>query len=128
MSAVTPMSEHERFYVPNRPVAKMNPLLVRSDVGLQRRSTYKLPPADFCYGKPGGADAESAGAIALNWVGYQPNAAEQGPRNFVKLNRDATVSGCVNATQATRYRDTHDARIAKAGGFVFLLLHCALPL
>ena len=50
----------------------------------------------------------------LNWVAFKPNNAEQPPRNFVRLNRDATVAGCVNATQATRYRDDHDARIVPA--------------
>jgi hypothetical protein len=54
--------------------------------------------------------------VVLNWIGFKPNAAAQPPRNFVKLNRDATVAGCVNATEATKFRDTHDARIIPGSG------------
>lgn len=63
MSSTTPISEHEHFFIPKRPSALINRILVRSEVGLQRRSTYKLPPETHAFGKPGDkGDKESAGA------------------------------------------------------------------
>jgi hypothetical protein len=63
MSSTTPLNDHEHFYVPNRPAARANRLLVRSEVGMQRRSTFKLPDEQFAYGKPADkGDSEGAGA------------------------------------------------------------------
>ncbi len=94
--------------------SKRNYLIVKDDVGRSKPTTRDLPNLTFTYGKPDQIDKqESAALVCSSWVQHEGKASDDSnnPRNFMKLNKKAVISGSVTAKDNYVFRQTNDARI-----------------
>jgi len=102
--------------VPQKKVSRnVNPLLLPTETGKARPSTYALPPQEHVYGKEMGRDPEGAKEVVGFWKEHQKNADSQPGRDFKALNKNSVRAGNVTAKETMEYRKCHDFRL-KMGG------------
>lgn len=88
---------------------KINPLLLRDDVGKARVSTYDLPDDHFSYGRPGNQDLEGAREVSMRWVVHTPSRGpEESAPDFVRFNKKAATSKVTTAKDLKQFRQTQD--------------------
>lgn len=90
---------------------KNNTLLFRNPLGRARKSAYKLPKSDFVYGKTEYGDDEGAREVIQSWQNASLQAQAAPGRDFVRLNKNAAVSGATTAKKFTDYRKSNDVRM-----------------
>lgn len=109
------MAEVDQVYseVPyvKRGAKATNTLLVRSQTGKPKTATYELPSADFVYGEKYRIQEEGAKEILYSWKEHIPNPDAIPGKDFVSLNKAATIEGFVSATLVKDYRKNHDVRL-----------------
>merc|ERR1712028_209150 len=75
-----------------RKTEAFNPLLQRVVLGKSKRSTYGLPQNQFVYGKPNIHDGEGCAEVLSTWVEHHANPDSLPGRDFMALNKRATIS------------------------------------
>lgn len=88
-----------------------NTLLVKTELGKVRQTTFNLPGPQHTYGKALFREDEGTGEMIMSWMEHVPNPHARPGRDFKALNKNAVVSGMVTAKQQTDFRKTHDARL-----------------
>merc|ERR1712153_194598 len=79
-----------------RKTEAFNPLLQRVVLGKSKRSTYGLPQNQFVYGKPNIHDGEGCAEVLSTWVEHHANPDSLPGRDFMALNKRATIVPCQN--------------------------------
>lgn len=87
-----------------------NHLLINKKLGQVKKSVYRLPNSDHVYGYTDASDHEGAHDLLSNWSQHIPNDAPVPERDFVQLNKYATMNGCITAKNVAVYRRTNDIR------------------
>merc|ERR1711939_46281 len=75
-----------------RKTEQHNPLLQRTALGKSRRSTYELPDEGFVFGRPNIYDGEGSAEVLSTWVEHHANPDSVPERDFMALNKRATIS------------------------------------
>mmetsp|Transcript_22219 Transcript_22219/g.36814 ORF Transcript_22219/g.36814 Transcript_22219/m.36814 type:complete len:208 (-) Transcript_22219:127-750(-) len=89
-----------------------NVLLVKTELGKSRKTTYSLPPDPaFTYGKRLPIDFEGAGQVISSWKEHTPNPDAIPGRDFKAINKMAVTSGAVTSHEQADFRQTHDHRL-----------------
>lgn len=102
-------------YKVNVPKSKRtNHLLVNPSLAKVKHTTWSLPPQEHTYGYCDPIDMENAGDLLTYWAVHQPNAQNMPGRDFVQLNKYATMNGCVNAKNVSAFRSNNDIRIEES--------------
>jgi len=91
--------------------SKKNALLIKPVVGHGRATTYSLPPVTHTYGKKETGDEAGVREAVGSWKQHVPNAGEEPPRDFVKINQKATSAGATNPKLTAQFRKTIDIRV-----------------
>jgi len=102
--------DSEGRYLPNGKQFKSNPLLVKTEIGRTRRSTFDLPPSQHAFGKVNRADLEGAKEVTLTWQDHRPGFHPRAAKDFVSMNRRAAMRGASNAKDVKSFRKTTDIR------------------
>lgn len=94
---------------------RKNNLLIRKEIGRVRRTTYDLPQPAFIYGKSNRSDAVGAAETVGNWNYGNPASpsAMDARKDFIKMNKFASSSGCITAKNVAAFRRTTDFRIGE---------------
>eukprot|EP00656_Telonema_subtile_P022988 TRINITY_DN2427_c0_g1_i2.p1 TRINITY_DN2427_c0_g1~~TRINITY_DN2427_c0_g1_i2.p1 ORF type:complete len:135 (+),score=42.82 TRINITY_DN2427_c0_g1_i2:134-538(+) len=71
---------------------KSNPLLQRPKLGCTKTSTYNLPGNDYVYGKANAQDSEGCAEVLSTWHEHHANPDAVPGRDFMALNKRATIS------------------------------------
>lgn len=100
------MFGEDDHYLPKKNKFTKNPLLRHSRVGKRRERTDKYPPENFTYGRPGPTGEPSAGEVIHQWKFHTPNDEAAPSRDFVRTNKEAVDSGCIDAKQNATFRFT----------------------
>merc|ERR1712100_820059 len=90
-----------------------NPLLQRVVLGKSKRSTYNLPYNNFVYGKPNIHDGEGCAEVLSTWVEHHANPDSVPGRDFMALNKRATISKMTTPADVTAFRKAHDIRLKR---------------
>jgi len=90
-----------------------NPLLQRVVLGKSKRSTYNLPQNTFVYGKPNIHDGEGCAEVLSTWVEHHANPDAVPGRDFMALNKRATISKMTTPADVTAFRKAHDIRLKR---------------
>merc|ERR1719321_2304296 len=96
-----------------RKTEQHNPLLQRTALGKSRRSTYELPDEGFVFGRPSIHDGEGSAEVLSTWVEHHANPDSVPGRDFMALNKRATISKMVSAKDVTAFRKAHDIRLKR---------------
>lgn len=92
-------------------VTKTNTLLVRSQLGKVRTSTYNLPQQQFVYGQVVDMPEGTNAATSVNsWQEHMPNAVAVPNRDFVRLNKYAAMNGVTTSKDVADFRSVNDIR------------------
>jgi hypothetical protein len=95
------------------PHNRTNVLLVKNPLGKVKPTTRTLPSADFTYGYVEPFDAEGAKDVLSTWCQHQRNPAPAPKTNFVELNKQSAMQGCVNAKNVASFRKTYDVPMSE---------------
>jgi hypothetical protein len=104
-----------------------NPLLQRVVLGKSKRSTYSLPSAEFVYGNANQQDSEGCAEVLSTWVEHHANPDSVPGRDFMALNKRATISKMTTATDVTAFRKAHDIRLKRGDTMNYSSSCRALP-
>ena len=90
-----------------------NLMLVRSELGKSKRSTYDLPTdPGHAYGVPLRRDEEGCGVVISSWKNHDGKRITELGTNFAAVNRNAMKAGAVTAQDIKEYRSLNpDVRI-----------------
>merc|ERR1712227_231626 len=102
-----------------RKTEQHNPLLQRLELGKSRRTTYEVPQDGFVYGRPNIHDGEGANEVLSTWVEHHANPDSVPGRDFMALNKRATISKMVSAKDVTAFRKAHDIRLKRGDTMAF---------
>ena len=87
-------------------------LLMKPQLGRPINRCYQLPGETFIYGKPNVAiDGGVAAAMIHTEVDHYIGSKKLKPKDFIKLNKTAVMSGLVTATENKHYRAVNDLRV-----------------
>lgn len=100
-----------KYKLPVPAYKRTNALLVRNPLGEVKPTTWSLPPRDHIYGYADAQDEEGASEVVNSWLEHQGPPRELPGRNFVELNKFATMSGCTTAKNLSQFRRTNDVRL-----------------
>merc|ERR1712028_281676 len=90
-----------------------NQMLVRSELGKSKRSTFDLPTnPDHAYGVPLRRDEEGCGKVISSWQNHEGARCTDLGTNFTAVNKNAINAGATTAAD-TKTFSTHTA--AKSG-------------
>lgn len=89
---------------------KVNTLLVRSQLGKVRATTYSLPGDTFVYGQQDQLVEAGAAGSVNSWQEHRGNAAEIPNRDFVRLNKYAAMNGVTTSKDVADFRCVNDIR------------------
>eukprot|EP01083_Nonionella_stella_P015545 43491_1 len=103
----------EDYYLPRKTKFLNNPLLVRPHVGSAKRVCGKHLSEKHTYGKVDKKDPEGAGQVVLTWKAHTPNAESIADPDFVAMNKDATMNGCLDPKSVADHRKSHLIRCKK---------------
>merc|ERR1711871_1080349 len=82
-----------------------NLMLVRSELGKTKRSTFDLPAdANHAYGVPLRRDEEGCGKVISSWKTHGGSRITELGTNFAAVNKTALRAGATTATQVAAYR------------------------
>jgi hypothetical protein len=96
-----------------------NPLLQKAQLGKSKRSTYNLPQNQFVYGKPNIHDGEGCAEVLSTWSEHHANPDSQPGRDFMALNKRATISKMTTPQDVTAFRKAHDIRLQRGDTMSF---------
>merc|ERR1712100_922341 len=97
-----------------RKTEQTNPILQRLELGKSRRSTYELPDDGFVFGRPNIHDGEGSAEVLSTWVEHHANPDSVPGRDFMALNKRATISKMVSAKDVTAFRKVCPMLLAHA--------------
>lgn len=95
------------------PHQRTNVLLVKNPLGKVKPTTRTLPNPGFTYGYVEPFDSEGARDVLSTWHQHQRNPAPAPKTNFVELNKQSAMQGCVNAKNVASFRRTYDVPMAE---------------
>jgi len=128
------MGTTERHSMSEEPVVRVvrkteqfNPLLQRVVLGKSKRSTYALPTNQFVYGKPNIHDGEGCAEVLSTWVEHHANPDSVPGRDFMALNKKATISKMTTPADVTAFRKAHDIRLKRGDTMSFTSGKVILP-
>jgi len=110
-----------------RKTEQHNPLLQRVELGKSRRSTYEIPQEGFVFGRPNIHDGEGAAEVLSTWVEHHANPDSVPGRDFMALNKRATISKMVSAKDVTAFRKAHDIRLKRGDTMAYSNSRNVLP-
>lgn len=95
---------------------KSNPLLVKSQLGTVKSTSYDLPTDfQFTYGMRQERDGLTAGLVIENWAQHTGTKDKLPARDFTALNKAAIIDGNLTAKGIRDYTKTHDIRVRVGG-------------
>merc|ERR1712193_483286 len=104
-----------------------NPILQRIELGKSRRSTYALLDEGFVFGRPNIHDGEGAVEVLSTWVEHHANPDSVPGRDFMALNKKATISKMTTPADVTAFRKAHDIRLKRGDTMSFASGRVILP-
>jgi len=110
-----------------RKTEQSNALLQRIELGKSRRSTYELPQEGFVFGRPNIHDGEGSAEVLSTWVEHHANPDSVPGRDFMALNKRATISKMVSAKDVTAFRKAHDIRLKRGDTMAYSNARVVLP-
>jgi len=110
-----------------RKTESYNPVLQRVELGKCRRSCYNLPSEEFVYGRPNIHDGEGSAEVLSTWVEHHANPDSVPGRDFMALNKRATISKMVSAKDVTAFRKAHDIRLKRGDTMAYSNSRNILP-